>query len=130
MQLEESKKHDQEHSSIGLEPNMAAFLSYLLGLIGGILFFSLEKENKFIRFHALQSIFLFVCYFIFAIAVWVFNFMSFFLTNGLVFCITFPLFFAVIIGFIITWIIIMIKAYQGEYYKLPIIGNMAEQQIK
>ena len=46
-------------TSMGLQPNLAALLSYILGIITGILFFVLEKDNKFVRFHAMQSIIVF-----------------------------------------------------------------------
>ena len=43
-------------SSTGLQPNVAGALSYLLGIITGVLFLVIEKENRFVRFHAAQSI--------------------------------------------------------------------------
>ncbi|MDP3142898.1 MAG: hypothetical protein Q8N14_02985, partial [Candidatus Omnitrophota bacterium] len=46
-------------TSTGIEPKVAGLLSYLLGFITGVIFLLIEKENKFVRFHALQSIIVF-----------------------------------------------------------------------
>jgi uncharacterized membrane protein len=111
------EKKDLGKTSMGLEANVAALLSYLLGFITGIVFLVIEKDNKFVRFHALQSI----------------------ITFGILFVLGFLLGFMPFIGFmlgyliwivdIILWIILMIKAYQGEKFKLPIIGDIAEKQV-
>jgi uncharacterized membrane protein len=104
-------------TSTGMNPNTAAMLSYILGLITGIIFFVLEKDNEFVRFHAIQSII----------------FSAFLLVINIV------LGFIPIIGLLVSlllvpvslvfWVILMAKAYQNEYYKLPVIGNMAERFI-
>jgi len=103
-------------SSTGLQPNVAALLSYVAGFITGIIFFVLEKENKFVRFHAMQSIITFGALFVLQMA-----------------CV-FLVFLVVLVPILnliglILWIILMIKAYQGEMFKLPVIGNIAEQKI-
>jgi uncharacterized membrane protein len=104
-------------TSASINPNTAAALSYVLGLISGIIFFVLEKENTFVRFHAIQSVL----------------FSSFLLVINIV------LGFIPIIGLLVSlllvpvslvfWVILMAKAYQNEYYKLPIIGNMADRFV-
>lgn len=107
---------DLGKTSTGLQPNAAALLSYLLGFITGIVFFVIEKENKFVRFHAMQSI----------------------VTFGALFVLQMALAFIPVIGWVLTpiigiatfilWIILMIKAYQGESFKLPVAGDIAEKQ--
>jgi uncharacterized membrane protein len=102
--------------STGMQPNLAALLSYLVGVITGIVFYLIEKENKFVRFHAMQSI----------------------LTFAFLFVLQAVLIFVPVIGWmimpivsitsLILWIILMIKAYQGELFKLPVIGDIAEKQ--
>ena len=47
---------DLGKSSTGIQPNVAALLAYLVGFVSGLVFFLIEKENKFVRFHAMQSI--------------------------------------------------------------------------
>jgi uncharacterized membrane protein len=96
----------------GLEPNVAGLLCYVLGWVTGLIFLLLEKD-KFVRFHAIQSIIVFgaisVAYFI---IFWI------------------P-FIGWVIGWIlwafafILWIVLMVKAYQGAKYKLPIAGDIA-----
>lgn len=102
---------DLGKTSIGLQPNVAALLSYILGWITGLVIFLLEKENKFVRFHALQSIIIFA-------------------GLGLI---TIVLSFTVIIPMIsgllsmVLWIILMITSYQGKKIKIPIVGDIAEK---
>lgn len=106
---------DLGKTSTGMQPNVAALLSYLLGLVTGIIFYVIEKENKFVRFHAMQSIVAF----------------------GFLFVVGFILPFIPVIGWIIMpmlwiaelilWVILMVKAYQGEMFKLPIAGDIAEK---
>ncbi|MEW9667890.1 DUF4870 domain-containing protein [Ammoniphilus sp. 3BR4] len=108
----------REKTSIGLEANVAGFLCYLFGVISGVIILLLEKENKFVKFHALQSVLIFAVLFI----------------------LNFILGFIPIIGWIgnlilipvslILWILMMVKAYKGEWYALPIIGEVAAKQAE
>ena len=107
-----------EKSSTGLDVNLAAALSYLVWFVTGILFLALEKDSRFVRFHAMQS----TCFFLplavvhavllgIPILGWI---LAFFLWAG---------------GLIV-WLLLMFKAYQGERFKLPIVGDIAERQIR
>ena len=58
------EQKDLGKTSLGMEANVAGLLSYLLGFITGIVFYVLEKENKFVRFHAMQSIVVFGALFV------------------------------------------------------------------
>ena len=108
----------QGKTSMGVEPNLAGLLCYVLGWVTGLIFFILEKENQFVRFHAMQSIAVF----------------------GAITVVVIILGFIPIIGWIIAWligilafilwIVLMLKAYQGQKYKLPWAGNFAEKQTK
>ena len=94
-------------SSTGMEENVAGLLCYIAGWVSGLVFFLIEKDSKFVKFHAMQYIITFVA--------------------------------CVVLGFIpivqwvvwvlalVLWIILMIKAYQGEKFKLPVIGDLAEK---
>lgn len=97
----------------GIDPKLAALLCYLLSIVGGIVFYVISKD-KFVRFHALQSIFLGI---------------TLIVLDGIFFFVPFLWFFGWIVplGFFALSIIMMIKAYQGERYKLPIIGDLAEK---
>jgi len=109
------EKKDLGKTSIGMQANLAAPLSYLLGFITGIIFYIVEKENKFVRFHAMQSIVVFGFLFVASV---ILRFMP------VLGCI---LGFLLWIVSVILWIILMIKAYRGEYFKLPVAGDIAEK---
>jgi uncharacterized membrane protein len=105
-------------TSTGLQENVAGLLCYVLGWVTGIIFLILEKDNKFVRFHAIQSIVVFGAYTVLSIIFgwipivgWVLN---------------------TVIGIaaFILWVILMVKAYQGNMYKLPVSGDIAAKQAE
>ena len=102
---------DLGNTSTGMKANLAALLCYIpfIALIAAIVFLIIEKENKFVRFHALQSIFLSAVLFILSIIPFV----------NLLMVVILPL-------SLILYIILMIKSYQGEKMKLPGVGDLAE----
>jgi uncharacterized membrane protein/ribosomal protein L40E len=110
-------------TSVGLEPNLAGLLCYALGWITGVIFFLLEKENKFVRFHALQSI---VTFGAFTVLWIVFSILTYIRYIGTLFEVLNIL--SGILAFVL-WIVLMVKAYQGEKYKLPVAGDMAEKYL-
>lgn len=112
-------------SSTGLEPNVAALLAYVLTWVTGLIFFLIEKEDRFVRFHAMQAILFGVSTatisILVGIAIGVMTYLSAIL--GLL-CLLAWL--VCMLPFLAGWIICMIKAYQGQMLKLPLIGKMAE----
>jgi uncharacterized membrane protein len=118
---------DLGKSSIGMQPNVAALLSYVLGWITGLIFFLIEKENKFIRFHAAQSIIVFGGLFVLQIALGILSGILVAIHLYVlvpVFTLLYPL---IGLAALVLWILLMVKAYQGEMFKLPIAGDMAEK---
>lgn len=113
--------------SSGLSPNVASLLCYVCTFITGIVFLVIEKENKDVRFHAWQAIIFgaaaVVVQIAFSILGAILGAIASFL--GAIFAVLSPI---VWLAFFIFWIIAMIKAYQGERYKLPLLGDMAEKQ--
>jgi uncharacterized membrane protein len=106
-----------EKTSTGLDANLAAALTYLLGFVTGIAFLLLEKENRFVRFHAFQSVLAFGG----ITLLWV-------LLNAVP-ILGFVLGVLVIIpASAIIWLVLMFKAYQGEEFKLPIVGPIAAER--
>ena len=107
----------------GLADNVAGMLAYVT-FIPAIIFLVTEPYNKsrFIRFHSFQSIFLFVAIVAIQIALSVLTVVPF-----LIF-ITAPLHMLVALGALIIWIILLLKANQGQMYKLPVIGDLSEKQ--
>lgn len=103
---------------MGLEQNVAGLLCYVLGWVTGIIFFVLEKDNKFVRFHAMQSIIVFGAITVVDIILRFIPFIGWVLS------------WLLSILALILWIVLMVKAYRGEKYKLPVAGNIAEKQVK
>lgn len=113
----------------GLAPNIAGALSYVLGIITGIVFVLIEKDNNFVRFHAFQSIILSVAWIGLQIAFMILNVIMFNIpVVDIIWGILSILINLVLgLGVFILWIILIIKAYQGERFSLPFIGPMAEK---
>ena len=111
----ENPNQNLGNTDTGIKPNIAALFSYLLGFVTGLIFVLIEKNNKFVRFHAMQSI----------------------ITFGFIFVVQWIAAFIPVLGMIVSgllsmvavvlWIVLMVKAYQGELYKLPVIGDIAEK---
>jgi len=115
--IEREKQPAPAGTSTGLSPNVAGLLCYVAGWITGIIFFVLEQRNKFVRFHAAQSI---VVFGIITVAGTVLGLIP---VVGVVFS-----WIIGIIGFIV-WIIMIVKASSGEWYKLPWVGDIAEKMV-
>ncbi len=102
-----------------LEPNVEAALSYLIPPFTGIAVIAMEKTNKFVRFHAMQSI-------LFGVASFILWSIASTLTTILVGFLLLPL---ISIGCIAVWIFLMWKAYNNDEWKLPYLGEIAKKQV-
>lgn len=127
-----------QQSSIGLAPNVAAAISYIW-IVGLVLFF-LEKENRFIRFHAMQSVLYGVTWTVAMIVLAVVNMILVVVFGVASAAAGDPGFIGLIVSLIsmVIWLIVpliyigglilgAVKAYQNTKFKFPIIGNMAEK---
>jgi uncharacterized membrane protein len=107
-----------EKTSTGLDANLAAALSYLVGFVTGIIFLLVEKDNRFVRFHAMQSTLVFI------------GIVAIDILLQIV-----PILGALVVVFIVIpasallWLLLMYKAYQGEEFKLPLVGQIAADKI-
>ena len=127
---------DTGKSALGLDGNLAAALGYPIGIIA-IICLIMEKENRFVKFHALQSILLHVAFIVVAIVVWILGFILLIAgaaasaaTNsgaagGLVGMLFGLIWLVVVLGYLGGLIFAAVKSYQGAEFKLPIIGNLA-----
>jgi uncharacterized membrane protein len=106
----------QAPPAAGLQDNVAGLLCYLL--IPAIIFLVMEpyNRNRFIRFHAFQAIFLEIGWIIINAVLGMLAFIGIFIL---------PILW---LGFTILWIVCMIKAFQNQMFKLPLIGDIAEKQ--
>jgi uncharacterized membrane protein len=107
----------EETPQSGLSDNSAAALAYVT-VIPAIIFLLVEPYNKnsYVKFHAWQSIFLGIAAFAIQIVLSIIPVVGWILIPF------------VLIGFLVLWIIVLLKALKGERYKLPFIGNLAEKQ--
>ena len=103
-------------SSLGLDENVAGALAYFLGIVTGLIFFLVEKESRFVKFHAMQSILVWLVIVGVSIVI------------GLIPIIGWLFDFLLIFASFFLWLFLMYKAYKGEWFKLPVIGDIAEQQ--
>ncbi|HSW57516.1 MAG TPA: DUF4870 domain-containing protein [Dehalococcoidales bacterium] len=111
-------QENKSQSSTGLEPNIAGLLCYLFGWITGIIFLIIEKKNATVRFHAIQSIVVFGA---FTVVTWILAII--------------PIVGAILgsllgIAAFILWIVLMVKAYKGQKWVLPVAGPIAEKNSK
>jgi|SRR6185369_863311 uncharacterized membrane protein len=121
-------------SSTGLDENIAALLSYVFGWVSGLVFFLIEKDSRLVRFHAMQSLLFNVLIGVVITVMWVLFFVLLLVVSqisdvlsGIFSLVATLLWIAVSIGILIAWIMCLIKAYNRQYFKLPIIGNFAEK---
>jgi uncharacterized membrane protein len=105
-----------ERTSFGLDENTESALAYVLGFITGIFFLLMEDENRTVRFHAMQSTMLFFLLVIVIVIMSVIPFLAPFI----------PL---IWLTEILLWFLLVIRAYQGQMLRLPVIGTMAESYI-
>ncbi|HET9528207.1 MAG TPA: DUF4870 domain-containing protein [Pyrinomonadaceae bacterium] len=121
-------------SSTGLDENIAALLSYVMTWVTGLIFFLIEKESRLVRFHAMQALILGGVAAVSSFVLWIAYFVVIIIASQihgalgsllsiLLGLVIFLFFAAIIVG----WILGMVKAYQGQYFKLPVIGNFAEK---
>jgi len=110
-----------EKTSTGLPENVAGLLCYVLGWVSGIVFLIIEPTNKFVRFHAFQSIVTFGSIMIVSIALSILGLIPYLgvvfnIVNGIIGILAFVL-----------WIVLIVMAAQGKQYMLPWAGNLAEK---
>ena len=116
------------NTATGLAPNVAGALAYLLGPITGIIFLVLEKDNAFVRFHAMQSTVFGVLWIALGIAL---SILSGLLTVVPVLGWIVGLLLSLGIGAVglVIWLVLMWKAYQGQEWELPVAGPIARKQV-
>ena len=114
----------------GLTPNVAGALAYLVGAITGILFLVIDpfKTDRFVRFHAFQSIFFNLAWIAFWILWTIVGLMLGAISHGLFFIIQLPINLLLFVGGFCLWAYLMYTAYQGKTFQLPVIGAMAATQ--
>ncbi len=108
---------ENKNTVLGVKENIEAVLCYALGWITGLVFLLLEQKNEFVRFHAMQSLATFLGLFIVSLVLGFIPFLGI-LINLLIWPLS-----------VVLWIVLMVKAYKGERYKLPVVGDFVEKQL-
>ena len=123
-------------SSTGLDENVAALIAYIFGWLSGLILLLMEKESRLVRFHAMQSILLNVLVAVIGFVLWIVTFIFVLIASqmggflGTIVGLLATLIWIVFcIGLFIAWVMCLIKAYQGQFFKLPVIGNFAEKFV-
>ena len=102
----------------GLPPHVVAVLAYLGGVITGIVVLYVEKEDRFVRFHAMQSTVTFLIVLVAHLAL-----------TGLP-VVGRVLYLPFVLGVAALWVFLMVQAFNEHRYKLPYIGDFAERQLR
>lgn len=127
---------DTGKSALGLDGNVAAALGYPIGIVA-LISLVMEKENNFVKFHAIQSLVFHVAIIILMIALWIISAIVVVgsaaasvaaesgAVGGLAGMLISLLWLVFIVAYVGGLILAAVKAYQGNLFKLPVIGNMA-----
>ena len=113
-------------SSIGMDPKVSAGLGYLIPIVG-LIFFFIEKQNRFVRFHTLQAVLLVVSGFVLFFVLFFVGIALVFVNSNLGGLILGLGYFVIPILLFVGWLIAIINAFQGKIFKLPLIGDLAER---
>jgi len=113
-------------SSTGLEPNLAAALAYLAGPFSGLLILLVERKNGFVRFHAWQSVLGLGALGLLSAGTLIFSFLTL-LLSPVVFTVMYRLSEVLAIGWVLVWVLCLIKAFSGSRWHLPVAGHYAER---
>ena len=110
-----------EKSSTGLDANIAGMLAYFV--VPAFIFLLMKETSRFVRYHSMQAIILWVSSILIFIVLQVFWMIPF------IGILVLPLSMLLWLGLFVVWVICMIKAFQGDEFKLPIIGDLAVQNM-
>jgi len=113
----DSNQHAAQTTSTGLDENIAGLLTYVFSPISALILLLIEKESKFVKFHAIQAIIFSIAYFVLSI---ILGFIP--LLGLLITILSFPVYLVLVV-------ILAYKAYKHEMFKLPVIGDIAEKQL-
>lgn len=108
---------ENKKTVLGVTENLEALLCYALGWVSGLVFLFLEKDNTYVRFHALQSLVTFGVLHVASFVILILPILGVLLS------------FLIGILCVVLWVVLMVKAYKGERYKLPVAGDFVEQQL-
>jgi len=116
----------------GLQPNVAAGLASIFTLVGGIVFLILEKRDKYVRFYAMQSVFLggaiVAASIVTQIVALIFSHLP--LIGWLIALLVGMLFWVLWLGWFVVYLITIIKAFSNQEWEIPVLGPLARKQLE
>lgn len=113
----------------GLAPNIAGLLCYICSPITGIIFLIIEKQNKDVIFHAWQSVVFGVVYILAVLLLEILAAIMALIASVLGIIVSFFVPIIMLAAFIV-WIVCMVKAYQGERWRIPVLGDFAAKKAQ
>jgi uncharacterized membrane protein len=119
---------EKKKTSMGMEENVESGLSYVGFIVTGLIFYFSEKDSKLVKFHALQSI----AFTVVVVAAWIGIWILQLIFNALtLWPVSIALGWILWIAVVVVWIVLMVKGFTGkEKFKLPVLGDFCEKQIK
>lgn len=136
---EERRAASTTVSESGLDENVAGALSYLLGIVTGLIFYLIEKDNPFVRFHAAQSMAVWglvvVTYIVLSVIGTAIQIVTFsgstggFIVGSLISLVLGLVWLVLLLGGFALWIYLMVRAYQGETPRIPIAAGIADKLV-
>ncbi|MFA4874486.1 MAG: DUF4870 domain-containing protein [bacterium] len=112
----------------GLAPNIASLLCYICAPITGIIFLLIEKENNDVKFHAWQSLVFGIAYIAIVIILEILAAILGMIASVLGIIVGFFIPIVMLAAFIV-WVVCLVKAYQGERWRIPIVGDFAAKKV-
>lgn len=126
-------------TGMGLDENVAGALAYLFGVITGVIFYVVEQENAFVRFHAAQSIAVFGLVFVASIGLSILGMLvsavlftgttGGFIVGSIVSLLLTLVWLVVTVGTFGLWLYLMVRAYQGKTPRVPIAAGIADKLV-
>lgn len=122
----------------GLDENVAGALSYLFGLVTGLIFYLIEQDNPYVRFHAAQSMVVSGLVFVTAIALSIvgtiistvlFTSTSTFFIGSIISLVIGLVWLVFALGAFAVWVYLMVRAYQGKTPRVPIAAGIADNLV-
>ena len=117
-------------SSTGMDPKIAVLLAYLFGWIGGLVIWLLEKENKFVKWNALQALILGICEFaVMIVFFWILSpiFALIFWPITILFSV---LGWLLVVAFYVLAIIAIVKGFHGKTFRIPVVSGLTDKFFK
>ncbi len=121
------EKTNESATSVNMNENIEALLAYLFGWLSGLVILLLEKKSRFAKFHAAQSVVVFGGLTVLEIIVAILAIPFAVIGLGVIITLLYAL---IYLTMLVLWILLMVKAYQHEDYRVPFAADIADKLVK